>query len=357
MYWNFADNSESEKVKVRYAADLPSNQFGRTIYDESEQKFLDHSWNLNKMHLRHNSLLQFWKDKAISGITMSWIYVGMLFSSFWWHYEDLMLYSINYMHEGEGKIWYAIPDYHREKFERLAKEKLAILYEEDPNFLLNINVMINPAYLVENGVHVYRTIQKPGEFIITFPESHHQGVSIGFNIAEAVNMACPSWMEYGMKSFALYLHSREKIPVFPLDWLLIENARHIFDINLDHEYLGKLLKHYETWLMKELTERSLIASNFGDKEFYKKEWQRMLEDRDNVEEDAFEWHYWINLWYSSIVRCLNWNKNYWISHEIICGWRKNRIRVIFRYSNDELNQFLNNIKKRITSSSELIILN
>jgi JmjC domain, hydroxylase len=199
-----------------------------------------------------------------------------------------MLYSVNYMHEGEGKIWYAIPEYHREKFERLAKEKLAILYEEDPNFLLNINVMINPAYLVENGVHVYRTLQKPGEFIITFPESYHQGVSVGFNIAEAVNMACPSWMEYGLKSLALYEASREKIPVFPVDWMLIENARHIFDINLDHDHLDKLLKYYETWLLKELTERSLVASCFRDKDTYEKECRRNLENRDSVEEDAFE---------------------------------------------------------------------
>jgi hypothetical protein len=201
------------------------------------------------------------------------------------------MYSINYMHEGAGKIWYAIPEYHREKFERLAKEKLALLYEEDPNFLLNINAMINPAYLVENGVHVYRTVQKPGEIVLTFPESYHQGVSVGFNIAEAVNVALPSWLDYSYKAMGVYLATREKVPVFPIDWLFIENARHIKNLDFELEHLQKLLKFYEFWLQRELTERSLIASNYRDKDAYSRDNLRMLEDRDNVEEDTYECYY------------------------------------------------------------------
>jgi len=219
---------------------------------------------------------------------MSWIYVGMLFSSFCWHYEDIMMYSINYMHEGEGKIWYAIPEYHREKFEKLAKEKLALLFDEDPNLLHNINVMINPAYLVENGVHVYRTLQKPGEFILTFPESYHQGVSVGFNIAEAVNIACPSWMEYGVKAMEIYLATREKVPVFPIEWMLIENARKVQSLSLDIECLQRLLQYYQEWLQKELAERALFASHFRGKHNFEQNCVKMLENRDNVEEDATE---------------------------------------------------------------------
>lgn len=294
-FWNYVENSESEKIMVEYAADLPSNEFGKQNLEAGDEWYINHPWNLNKMHMKNNSLLQFCKDKPISGITMSWLYVGMLFSSFCWHYEDIMMYSINYMHEGAGKIWYAIPEYHREKFERLAKEKLAILFDEDPNLLHNINVMINPAYLVENGVHVYRTLQRPGEIILTFPESYHQGVSVGFNIAEAVNMTCPSWLEYATKAMDVYMASREKVPVFPVEWMLIENARHIKELNFDLEDLKNLLNYYKEWLQKELTERSLVASYYQDKEYYNSEIVRMLEDRDNVEEDANECHYCINL--------------------------------------------------------------
>jgi len=288
IFWKYVENSESEEMKVEYAADLPCNTYGNKNLPADKEWYKNHPWNLNKMHVKNNSMLQFCKEKYISGITMSWLYVGMLFSSFCWHYEDIMMYSINYMHEGAGKIWYAIPEYHREKFERLAKEKLALLFNEDPNLLLNINVMINPSYLVENGVHVYRTVQKPGEFILTFPESYHQGVSVGFNIAEAVNMACPSWLEYGNKAMDIYLATREKVPVFPMEWMLIENVRHINELSFDRAHLQKLLKLYEYWLQKETTERALIASNYKDKQKFEEETVRLLEDRDNVEEDSCE---------------------------------------------------------------------
>jgi len=220
-FWEFLENPDSETVQVDYASDLKSDEFMAKEASE-DANYQNHPWNMNRLHLQKNSLLQFCEDKYISGITKSWLYVGMMYSSFCWHYEDLMMYSLNYMHEGEGKIWYAIPSYHREKFERLAKDKLASRFSEDPNLLLDINVMLNPAYLVENGVHVYRTHQKPGEIIMTFPESYHQGVSVGFNIAEAVNLACPSWIEYIYKAMTVYMATREKVPVFPVDWMLIE---------------------------------------------------------------------------------------------------------------------------------------
>jgi len=241
----------------------------------------------------------------------------MMFASFCWHYEDLMMYSINYMHEGEGKIWYAIPEYHREKFERLAKDKLASRFTEDPNLLLDINVMVNPAYLVENGVHVYRTLQKPGEIILTFPEAYHQGVSVGFNVAEAVNMAAPSWLDYIDKSIRILMATREKLPVFPIEWMLIENIRNIGKLKFGEEQRRKIHEYYESWLLKEKTERALLASHYPCRLKYERENVQMLLNREQVDEDSFECFYCINLCYASRVNCLNCNKNYCISHELI----------------------------------------
>ena len=172
------------------------------------------------------------------------------------------------MHEGTGKIWYAIPDYHREKFERLTKDKLASRFRQDPNLLLDINIMVDPAYLVENGVHVYRTLQRPGEIILTFPGSYHQGVSVGFNIAEAVNIAIPSWLKHIPTVMKKYMATKEKIPVFPVEWMLIENIRKIKECKFDVEIVQKLKYQYQIFLLKEITERSLIASNFPDKSKY-----------------------------------------------------------------------------------------
>jgi histone demethylase JARID1 len=40
-----------------------------------------------------------------------------MFSSFCWHFEDHMLYSINYNHWGAAKTWYGVPGRAAEAFE------------------------------------------------------------------------------------------------------------------------------------------------------------------------------------------------------------------------------------------------
>ena len=76
----------------------------------------------------------------------------MKYSTFCWHYEDLMLFSINYNHWGSPKLWYGVPHSHKQKFEKAAKNKLSILFKKDPNILLDIVTMISPAYLANNNV-------------------------------------------------------------------------------------------------------------------------------------------------------------------------------------------------------------
>ena len=119
-------------------------------------------------------------------------------------------------------MWYSIPSNEREKFEKVAKKKYKSLYEDDPNFLLNINSMICPDYLTKNGVTVYSTHQKPGELILTFPAGYHAGFSLGFNAAEAVNFTAPTWLDWAEKAMKIYMKSREKVPVIPMQWLILE---------------------------------------------------------------------------------------------------------------------------------------
>ena len=67
-------------------------------------------------------------EKGISGITHPWVYSGMLFSTFCWHVEDILLYSLNYLHWGAPKIWYGVPPQDKTKFDAAVKEKLAMRF-------------------------------------------------------------------------------------------------------------------------------------------------------------------------------------------------------------------------------------
>ena len=147
------ENNVGQRTSVEYAADVPVLKFG-SGFPRAGQKgvsdrdpYLHHPWNLNNLPGAHDSLIQFPRRHDISGINIPWLYVGMRYSTFCWHYEDLMLYSINYSHWGQPKQWYCVPEADREKFEKAVKQKVSLLFKKDPNILLDIVTMVTPAYL------------------------------------------------------------------------------------------------------------------------------------------------------------------------------------------------------------------
>ena len=178
-----------------YAADIPMQKYftKQELFDFVNNKpELDKSENFDllRVNVQKNSLLQFTKtDDAnqISGITIPWFYLGMLYSSFCWHTEDLYLYSLNYMHEGSPKIWYSIFHTQKEKMDEFIKNKYFATLMKQPDLIHRLTVHINPLELIQNGIKVYRVVQNPGDMIITLPKGYHCGFSTGLNLAEAVN--------------------------------------------------------------------------------------------------------------------------------------------------------------------------
>jgi hypothetical protein len=81
------------------------------------------------------------------------------------------------MHEGSAKIWYGIPYSALSTFEFFLKSTKSSLFNKDPDLLSSINLQVHPMAIRSAQIPIFRTIQHPGELILTFPGSYHSGVS------------------------------------------------------------------------------------------------------------------------------------------------------------------------------------
>ncbi|XP_072581439.1 lysine-specific demethylase 4D-like [Vulpes vulpes] len=134
---------------------------------------------------------------VIEGVNTPYLYFGMWKTTFAWHTEDMDLYSINYLHFGQPKTWYAVPPEHGRRLERLARELFPGSARTCEAFLRHKVALISPTVLRDNGIPVNRITQEAGEFMVTFPYGYHSGFNHGFNCAEAINFATPRWIDYG----------------------------------------------------------------------------------------------------------------------------------------------------------------
>ncbi|KAI9064868.1 hypothetical protein FKP32DRAFT_1591090 [Trametes sanguinea] len=220
-FWRLVQ-SPTETVEVEYGADVHSTTHGSgmpTLETHPLDPYSKDPWNLNNIPILPQSLLRYIKSD-ISGMTVPWTYVGMIFSTFCWHNEDHYTYSINYMHWGETKTWYSIPGADAEKFEAAIRKEAPDLFEAQPDLLFQLVTLMNPQRLKEAGVDVYACNQRAGEFVVTFPKAYHAGFNHGLNFNEAVNFALPDWLPLGLDCVRRYQEHR-KLPVFSHDELLI----------------------------------------------------------------------------------------------------------------------------------------
>ncbi|XP_049378472.1 uncharacterized protein LOC125843295 [Solanum stenotomum] len=251
-FWEIVEGSAGE-VEVKYGSDLDTSIYGSGFPRLTDEKpssvepgtwdeYCASPWNLNNLPKLPGSMLRA-VHHSIAGVMVPWLYIGMLFSSFCWHFEDHCFYSMNYHHWGEPKCWYSVPGSEAQAFEKVMRNSLPDLFDAQPDLLFQLVTMLNPRVLQENGVPVYKVLQEPGDFIITFPRSYHGGFNCGLNCAEAVNFAPADWLPHGGFGAELYQLYR-KAAVLSHEELLCAVARSEFDSNAAPYLKTELVRVY-----------------------------------------------------------------------------------------------------------------
>ncbi|XVE62279.1 hypothetical protein DITRI_Ditri06bG0105200 [Diplodiscus trichospermus] len=250
---------------VDYGANIDGSAFSSDPNDELGQS----NGNLKILPQLSNCTLRL-LEYQIPGITFPMLYIGMLFSTFAWHVEDHYLYSINYHHSGAPKTWYGVPGYAASGFEKVAHDYIyapGILSPMDEDgasaLLAEKTTMFPPNILLQHNVPVYKAVQMPGEYVITFPRAYHAGFShgklhflplfciflifsfmpcichlslsietynfiplytiTGFNCGEAVNFAVGDWFPWGAVAGQAYAQLC-KMVILPYEELLCKEA-------------------------------------------------------------------------------------------------------------------------------------
>ncbi|GAA5978531.1 hypothetical protein JCM10908_004391 [Rhodotorula pacifica] len=255
-FWRLVE-APTETVEVEYGADVASTKDGAGFPNLEVHPLDPYSrdgWNLNNLPILAGSLLRYVKSD-ISGMTIPWIYVGMVFSTFAWHKEDHYSYSINYHHLGDTKTWYGIPGEDDEKLEAAIKLAAPELFEQQPDLMFQLVTLMSPGRLKKHGVRCYVADQRPNEFIITFPRAYHSGFNHGFNFNEAVNFALSDWLPEGLRCIERYREIK-KNPVFSHDELLVT----ISQWERDPRTSKWLLPHVREMVSREMAGREAIRA-------------------------------------------------------------------------------------------------
>ena len=125
----------------------------------------------------------------------------MLFASFCWHTEDSYLLSMNYLHCGASKSWYAAPGSQAPSVQSAMKRHYPALFATQPDAHHSLTLQMSPHVLRDDyKIDICHTVQQAGEFICTFPAAFHCGFSHGFNVGEAVNFAIGEWLPFGRQA-------------------------------------------------------------------------------------------------------------------------------------------------------------
>ncbi|CAK1588406.1 unnamed protein product [Parnassius mnemosyne] len=181
-----------------------------------------HPWNLKVLSGNAGNALRYLG--SVMGVTVPTLHLGMVFSTSCWHRDPHGLPWIEYMHSGPAKIWYGIPDEQSTNFRRAVELLCPTLCQNKSIWLSSDLVMIPPNLLLEHNVSLSRVEQKPGEFILVFPNAYSCSISTGYTVSESVYFATNPWLKTIHQVFQELKESCEPT-MFALEHFLLAAAR------------------------------------------------------------------------------------------------------------------------------------
>ncbi|XP_075167176.1 uncharacterized protein LOC142239280 isoform X2 [Haematobia irritans] len=193
-HFDYEDLERKYWKNITYVAPIYGADVSGSITDPDQD-----SWNINRL----GTILDYVNEDygiQIDGVNTAYLYFGMWKTTFAWHTEDMDLYSINYLHFGAPKTWYAVPPEHGRKLEKVANQYFPNSYKNCNAYLRHKMTLISPQILKQHDVPVNKITQEKGEIMITFPFGYHAGFNHGFNCAESTNFAMERWIEYGKRA-------------------------------------------------------------------------------------------------------------------------------------------------------------
>ncbi|KAJ7726252.1 JmjC-domain-containing protein [Mycena maculata] len=171
-----------------YGADTMGSLFERTL----------DTWNVARLPSTLSRLLP--STHGLPGVNTPYLYFGMWRATFAWHVEDMDLFSINYIHFGAPKFWYAVPQARAGALEGTMRGYFPKDTSSCPQFLRHKSFLASPTLLAQSAVRPNHLVQHAGEFVVTYPRGYHAGFNLGFNCAESVNFALESWIDEGRRA-------------------------------------------------------------------------------------------------------------------------------------------------------------
>uniref|UniRef100_A0A4W3IJF0 Protein Jumonji n=1 Tax=Callorhinchus milii TaxID=7868 RepID=A0A4W3IJF0_CALMI len=207
-YWRIVEQKDSHVAVHSGKVDTKAHGSGFPV--GKSEPFSRHGWNLTVLPNNSGSILRHFG--ALSGVTIPWLNIGMVFTTSCWSRDQNHLPYIDYLHTGADCIWYCIPAEEKNKLDEVVHTLLQANGTSGLD-MLESNIMISPEILCKEGIKVYRTVQQSGQFIVCSPGAFVSKVCCGYSVSEAVHFASTQWLNTGYEAGKV----RDSLIIYPID--------------------------------------------------------------------------------------------------------------------------------------------